>query len=92
MAPQMTDIKPCIAGATGRTGSAIADAEPARSAAPYLTGVLLAVRRARAHVGLIRGPDRLLLARRHLDLPLNARAVEPAQWAIPEGGAGPAIG
>jgi 4-hydroxy-tetrahydrodipicolinate reductase len=32
------------------------------SAAPYVTGVLLAVRRARAHVGLIRGLDRLLLA------------------------------
>jgi 4-hydroxy-tetrahydrodipicolinate reductase len=32
------------------------------SAAPYVTGVLLAVRRARAHVGLIRGLDRLLVA------------------------------
>jgi 4-hydroxy-tetrahydrodipicolinate reductase len=32
------------------------------SAAPYVTGVLLAVRRARAHVGLIRGLDRLLLS------------------------------
>lgn len=29
---------------------------------PYVTGVLLAVRRARNHVGLIRGLDRLLLA------------------------------
>ncbi len=32
------------------------------TAAPYVTGVLLAVRRARAHVGLVRGLDRLLLA------------------------------
>jgi 4-hydroxy-tetrahydrodipicolinate reductase len=32
------------------------------SAAPYVTGVLLAVRRSRKHVGLIRGLDRLLLA------------------------------
>ena len=32
------------------------------SAAPYVTGVLLAVRRARAHIGLVRGLDRLLLA------------------------------
>ena len=32
------------------------------SAAPYVTGVLLAVRRSREHVGLIRGLDRLLLA------------------------------
>jgi 4-hydroxy-tetrahydrodipicolinate reductase len=31
------------------------------SAAPYVTGVLVAVRRARGHVGLIRGLDRLLL-------------------------------
>jgi 4-hydroxy-tetrahydrodipicolinate reductase len=31
------------------------------TAAPYVTGTLLAVRRARAHVGLIRGLDRLLL-------------------------------
>ena len=31
------------------------------SAAPYVTGVLLAVRRCREHVGLIRGLDRLLL-------------------------------
>jgi 4-hydroxy-tetrahydrodipicolinate reductase len=31
-------------------------------AAPYVTGVLLAVRRARTHVGLVRGLDRLLLA------------------------------
>jgi 4-hydroxy-tetrahydrodipicolinate reductase len=31
------------------------------SAAPYVTGVLLAVRRARGHIGLIRGLDRLLL-------------------------------
>lgn len=30
--------------------------------APYVTGTLLAVRRARGHVGLIRGLDRLLLA------------------------------
>ena len=32
------------------------------TAAPYVTGVLLAVRRARGHIGLIRGLDRLLLA------------------------------
>jgi 4-hydroxy-tetrahydrodipicolinate reductase len=32
------------------------------TAAPYVTGVLLAVRRARGHVGLIRGLDRLLLS------------------------------
>jgi 4-hydroxy-tetrahydrodipicolinate reductase len=32
------------------------------TAAPYVGGVLLAVRRARGHVGLIRGLDRLLLA------------------------------
>jgi 4-hydroxy-tetrahydrodipicolinate reductase len=32
------------------------------TAAPYVTGVLLAVARARAYVGLIRGLDRLLLA------------------------------
>lgn len=32
------------------------------TAAPYVTGTLLAVRRARGHVGLIRGLDRLLLA------------------------------
>jgi 4-hydroxy-tetrahydrodipicolinate reductase len=31
------------------------------TAAPYVNGVLLAVRRARGHVGLIRGLDRLLL-------------------------------
>lgn len=31
------------------------------SAAPYVDGVLLAVRRARGHVGLVRGLDRLLL-------------------------------
>jgi len=31
------------------------------TAAPYVTGTLLAVRRARGHVGLIRGLDRLLL-------------------------------
>ena len=31
------------------------------SAAPYVTGVLVAVRRARGHIGLIRGLDRLLL-------------------------------
>jgi 4-hydroxy-tetrahydrodipicolinate reductase len=30
--------------------------------APYVSGVLLAVRRARGHIGLIRGLDRLLLA------------------------------
>jgi 4-hydroxy-tetrahydrodipicolinate reductase len=36
------------------------DAGP--TTAPYVTGVLLAVRRARNHVGLIRGLDRLLLA------------------------------
>jgi 4-hydroxy-tetrahydrodipicolinate reductase len=36
------------------------DAGP--TTAPYVTGVLLAVRRARGHVGLIRGLDRLLLA------------------------------
>lgn len=30
--------------------------------APYVTGALLAVRRARGHVGLVRGLDRLLLA------------------------------
>ena len=34
----------------------------AGSAAPYVTGVLLAVRRSRDQVGLIRGLDRLLLA------------------------------
>lgn len=32
------------------------------TATPYVTGVLLAVRRTRSHVGLIRGLDRLLLA------------------------------
>jgi 4-hydroxy-tetrahydrodipicolinate reductase len=32
------------------------------TAAPYVTGALLAVRRARGHVGLIRGLDRLLLS------------------------------
>jgi 4-hydroxy-tetrahydrodipicolinate reductase len=32
------------------------------TAAPYVNGVLLAVRRVRGHVGLIRGLDRLLLA------------------------------
>jgi 4-hydroxy-tetrahydrodipicolinate reductase len=32
------------------------------SAAPYVTGALLAIRRVRGHVGLIRGLDRLLLA------------------------------
>jgi 4-hydroxy-tetrahydrodipicolinate reductase len=32
------------------------------TAAPYVTGTLLAVRRARGHTGLIRGLDRLLLA------------------------------
>ncbi len=32
------------------------------TAAPYVTGTLLAVRRARGHVGLIRGLDRLLLS------------------------------
>ena len=32
------------------------------TAKPYVNGVLLAVRRARGHVGLIRGLDRLLLA------------------------------
>jgi 4-hydroxy-tetrahydrodipicolinate reductase len=32
------------------------------SARPYVNGVLLAVRRARGHVGLVRGLDRLLLA------------------------------
>jgi 4-hydroxy-tetrahydrodipicolinate reductase len=32
------------------------------TAAPYVAGVLLAVRRARGHVGLIRGLDRLLLS------------------------------
>jgi 4-hydroxy-tetrahydrodipicolinate reductase len=36
------------------------DAGP--TAAPYVAGVLLAVRRARGHVGLIRGLDRLLTA------------------------------
>jgi 4-hydroxy-tetrahydrodipicolinate reductase len=36
------------------------DAGP--TTAPYVTGVLLAIRRARGHVGLIRGLDRLLLA------------------------------
>jgi 4-hydroxy-tetrahydrodipicolinate reductase len=32
------------------------------TAAPYVTGVLLAVRRARGHVGLLRGLDRVLLS------------------------------
>ncbi len=32
------------------------------TARPYVAGVLLAVERARGHVGLIRGLDRLLLA------------------------------
>jgi 4-hydroxy-tetrahydrodipicolinate reductase len=32
------------------------------TASPYVTGVLLAVRRVRGHVGLVRGLDRLLLA------------------------------
>ena len=32
------------------------------TAAPYVNGVLLAVRRARGHVGLVRGLDRLLLS------------------------------
>ena len=32
------------------------------TAEPYVNGALLAVRRARAHTGLIRGLDRLLLA------------------------------
>jgi 4-hydroxy-tetrahydrodipicolinate reductase len=31
------------------------------TAAPYVAGVLLAVRRVREHVGLVRGLDRLLL-------------------------------
>ena len=31
------------------------------TAAPYVTGVLLAARRARSHVGLVRGLDRVLL-------------------------------
>ena len=32
------------------------------TAKPYVNGVLLAIRRARGHVGLVRGLDRLLLA------------------------------
>ena len=45
----MTELNLAIAGATGWTAGG--------SAAPYVNGVLLGVRRARGNVGLLRGLD-----------------------------------